>query len=322
MAYVPFPDYSGLDAFTYTLLSQTGQAGQPKSVYVEVTGNVSVYPPYIPPTANVSVPVATASINSFVVNEQSLYAVWIITVSANTAANFSLSLSGTATTNSDYLPVLSISSDGANSWTTINSVTPITMPSGTILARVPMIKSAVVELGETIILTAEVENGNVDKGIATISNASGLIFNDDWRYPGSINSPPSITITSNIVWEQSIYAIWVITGYTTGGIDDTEGKKITLSLSGTAIRGTDYGIFLQVSQDNGVTWTFYQNNNLPQITNGFLLARVAMIPDNQIEVGETIILSAGISGSAVVRGTMVIDDVTGVEFTNTWTYTP
>jgi hypothetical protein len=278
----------------------------------------------IPPTANTS-SVPTASIDSFVVNEQSLYSVWVITVSAsaNTSANFSLSLSGTATAGSDYTPALSISNDGANVWTAINSVTPISMPSGTLLARVPMIRSTAVELGETIILTADVENGNFYKGVATISNASGSIFNDDWRYPASVNNPPPITVTSNIVWEQSTYAIWVILGYTTGGFaSGAEGKKVTLSLSGTATRGTDYGIFLQVSQDNGATWTFYQTNNLPQITNGFLLARVALVPDNRVEVGETIILSAGVSGSNIVRGTVVIDDATGVEFTNTWTYIP
>lgn len=327
MAYVPFPDYSGLDAFTYTLLSQTGQAGQPKSVYVEVAGNVSVYAPYVPPTANTSA-VPTVSISSFVVSEQSLYSVWVVTVnaSANTSANFSLSLSGTATATSDYTPALSISNDGANVWTTINSVTPITMPSGTILARVPLIKSTVVELGETIILTADVEGGDFHKGVATISNASGAIFNNDWRYPASINLPPSIAVTSNIVREQSIYAIWVISGYATGGTGgfdpNAEGKTVTLSLSGTATRGTDYGIFLQVSQDNGATWAFYQSTNLPQIVNGFLLARVALIPDNRIEVGETIILSAGVSGANIARGTIVIDDVTGVEFTSTWSYTP
>ena len=326
MAYVPFPDYSGLDAFTYTLLSQTGQAGEPKSVYVEVTGNVSTYPPYVPPTANIVAHAATISINSFVVNEQSLYSVWIANVSANTSAVLSLSLSGTATAVSDYLPTLSISTDGANTWNTINSISSIAIPSGIVLFRVPMIKSTIVELGETIILTAEVESGNIDKGIATISNGSGLVFNDDWRYPVDINTPPTISVTSNIVRESSIYAIWVILGYATGGTGgfdpNAENKKITLSLSGTATRGTDYGNFLEVSQDNGVTWTFYQSSNLPEITNGFLLVRVAMLSDTQPEVGETIILTVGISGGNIARGTVVIDDVTGVEFTSTWTYNP
>jgi len=255
-----------------------------------------------------------------------LYSVWIANVSANTSAVLSLSLSGTATAVSDYLPTLSISTDGANTWNTINSISSIAIPSGIVLFRVPMIKSTIVELGETIILTAEVESGNIDKGIATISNGSGLVFNDDWRYPVDINTPPTISVTSNIVRESSIYAIWVILGYATGGTGgfdpNAENKKITLSLSGTATRGTDYGNFLEVSQDNGVTWTFYQSSNLPEITNGFLLVRVAMLSDTQPEVGETIILTVGISGGNIARGTVVIDDVTGVEFTSTWTYNP
>ena len=40
-AYVPFPDYEGLDTFTYTLLTQTGQMGLPKSVYINVIGSIS-----------------------------------------------------------------------------------------------------------------------------------------------------------------------------------------------------------------------------------------------------------------------------------------
>ena len=326
MAYVPFPDYSGLDAFTYTLLSQTGQAGQPKSVYVEVTGNVSTYLPYVPPTSNVVTTVNSVSVGSFVVNEQSLYAVWTIDITANNSAQLSLSLSGSATANSDYMPTLSISNNGANTWDPIYSATPIVVSTGTLLARVPLVKSTVVELGEIVILTADLENGNVATGVATISNGSGLIFNDDWRYPVSVTNPPSLLVTSNIVWERSTYAIWMISGYATGGTGGfdpyAEDKKITLSLSGTAIRGTDYGVLLEVSENNGVSWTFYQSTNLPKITNGFLLARVAMISDLQLEVGETIILTAGISGGNIARGTVVIDDVTGVEFTSTWSYNP
>jgi len=40
IAYVPFPDYSGPDSFTYTLLTQTGQAGPPKSMYINVVGTI------------------------------------------------------------------------------------------------------------------------------------------------------------------------------------------------------------------------------------------------------------------------------------------
>jgi hypothetical protein len=58
------------------------------------------------------------------------------------------------------------------------------------------------------------------------------------------------------------------------------------------------------------------------MVNGVLLARVALLPDNQIETGETIILSAGVSAGNTVRGTVVIDDLTGVEFTSAWSYTP
>ena len=40
-AYVPFPDYEGLDSFTYTLMTQTGQIGPPKCVYINVIGAIT-----------------------------------------------------------------------------------------------------------------------------------------------------------------------------------------------------------------------------------------------------------------------------------------
>jgi hypothetical protein len=71
-----------------------------------------------------------------------------------------------------------------------------------------------------------------------------------------------------------------------------------------------------------VTWANYQPNNVPHLINGVLLARVTMQADNLIEIGETIILSAGISGGSIARGTVVIDDLAGVIFTSAWSYNP
>jgi hypothetical protein len=190
-----------------------------------------------------------------------------------------------------------------------------------LLARVALVRSPTVELGESLILSAEVEKGNMAQGVATINNAIGKHFNNDWRYPET--NTPIITVSSNIVWERSPYAIWVVSGGLTS-ID----KQVSLSISGSATRGQDYatavspGSLVEVSENNGISRTPYQYNNKPRMVNGMLLARVALLPDNLIETGETIILSAGVSAGNTVRGTVVIDDLTGVEFTSTWSYTP
>jgi lysophospholipase L1-like esterase len=318
MAYVPFPDYAGLDAFTYTLLSQTGQAGPPKSVYVEVTGNVSVYSPYVPTAPNVTLANAI-SINSFTVNEQSLYSIWVIAgTPAAEGKTVKLSLlDGTATPNTDYTPTITVSSNGGTTWSAYDASLLPTVRQGSLLARVPMIQSTAIELGESLVLSAEPEIGNIVVGTATINNAVGLIFNDDWTYPNSLVNAPTIIVTSNIVRESSPYAIWVVSGNPV-----SVGLQITLTLSGTATRGVDYSSTLQVSEDNGVTWANYQPNNVPHLINGVLLARVTMQADNLIEIGETIILSAGISGGSIARGTVVIDDLAGVIFTSAWSYNP
>jgi len=322
MAYVPFPDYAGLDAFTYTLLSQTGQAGQPKSVYVQVTGAVSVYPPYVPPTTTVLPNTPVIAVDSFVVNEYSTYSNWVITGDANAnGKTVILSLSGSAAATSDYVPTLSVSNTGGNTWVTYSTVSLPTIQNGVLLARVALVRSPAVELGESLILSAEVQNGNTAQGVATINNAIGKHFNNDWRYPET--NTPIIAVTSNIVWERSPYAIWVVTGDLS-----SLNKQVSLSMSGTATRGQDYatavspGSLVEVSENNGISWSPYQYNNKPRMVNGMLLARVALLPDNLIETGETMILSAGVSAGNTVRGTVVIDDLTGVEFTNTWTYTP
>ena len=125
------------------------------------------------------------------------------------------------------------------------------------------------------------------------------------------------------MWERSPYAIWVVSGDLTS-VD----KQVSLSISGSAIRGQDYATavsptsLVEVSENNGISWSPYQYDNKPRMVNGVLLARVALLPDNQIETGETIILSAGVSAGNTVRGTVVIDDLTGVEFTSAWSYTP
>jgi hypothetical protein len=172
-----------------------------------------------------------------------------------------------------------------------------------------------------LILSAEVQNGNMAQGVATINNAVGKHFNNDWSYPET--NTPIIIVTSNIVWERSPYAIWVVSGDLT-----SVNKQVSLSISGSATRGQDYvtavspTALIEVSENNGISWSPYQYNNRPRMVNGVLLARLALLPDNQIEVGETIILSAGVSSGPTVRGTVVIDDLTGVEFTNTWSYVP
>lgn len=316
MAYVPFPDYAGLDAFTYTLLSQTGQAGVPKCVYVEVSGPVSTYGPYVPPPPPVVANAAVISVNSFVVNEQSPYTNWVVTGDANAEGKkVTLSLSGSATANVDYLSTLAVSTTGGNVWTAYDRVAPPAIKDSTLLVRVTMQPSEVVEIGESIILNAAVEGGNAVRGVATINNSIGLQFTDDWRYPEVVTVIPSITINQSTVWERSPYAIWVIYGDV-----NAEGKRVSLSLSGTATRGVDYASTLEVSEFNGESWSPYQPTNLPIMRNRVLLARVAMIDDGLIEVGETIILTAGISGGTTVRGIMVIDDTAGAVFDANWTF--
>lgn len=46
MVYVPFPNFEGSDSFSYTLMTQRGQAGMPKCVYIDVTPPAQPAPSY------------------------------------------------------------------------------------------------------------------------------------------------------------------------------------------------------------------------------------------------------------------------------------
>jgi hypothetical protein len=129
-----------------------------------------------------------------------------------------------------------------------------------------------------------------------------------------------VTVSSPTVSESSPYAVFTITG--------VAGQSVSLALAGTGATagGTDFGAAdatrLQVSLDNGATWTNYSAAvNLP--AGGAILARTPVREDSFSDNNETFTLTATPAGGTAAVGTGTIkDDGTGVIYKTDGTVDP
>lgn len=157
MVYVPFPDFVGEDAFTYTLLTQHGQSGQAKSVYVEVMSNQT--PPPAPPPAPPAppppppAPELTVTPIRIDVKETTRYATFTITGGV-VGDVLDFKTSGTAFSGFDYISTLQFSLDGGSNWLFYNATSKPDIIGSPILLRVAIINDTRPEPTESIIIEA------------------------------------------------------------------------------------------------------------------------------------------------------------------------
>ena len=166
MVYTPFPYYSGLDSFSYTLLSQHGQAGMPKSVTVEVMGT-----PILPPTP--STPTVTLAATKSIVTETDSFFEWTLTTgSANLNKDFKFDLAGNTTPGQDYvfsITYANLISAGSNVFTQYNPRSFVTLTDPSYVVRVgPIINDPKAEPRETLVLKV------IDRAGGTIQSTIGI----------------------------------------------------------------------------------------------------------------------------------------------------
>jgi hypothetical protein len=147
---VPFPDYVGLDSFSYTLLSQHGQAGMTKGIYVEVTA-LPVPPPPPPPPPSLTVVPRKAR-----VDETEDYFEWIVTKTSSANVDVRFSTNGTVTPNQDFWDQIfyaDLLSASMAIFTPVVGRQPVTLSESVYIVRVgPIINDPFGEPMETIIL--------------------------------------------------------------------------------------------------------------------------------------------------------------------------
>jgi hypothetical protein len=102
LSYTPFPGFYGRDAFSYTLLSQIGQAGMSKCIHVEVlkADDVVLEPPPPPPLQVQLFP----SKSDYV--ESDAFFIWDLVIAPGTSPTVTFALEGTMTPNLDYIELI------------------------------------------------------------------------------------------------------------------------------------------------------------------------------------------------------------------------
>ena len=253
------------------------------------------------------------SVTSPVVNEASPYAVFTVGGGAGQAVELRLAGGSAQADGVDFGQAgaarLQVSLDGGRSWADYAGT--LTLPAGgTLLARTPVIADAVSDNNETFTLTATSTAGAAT-GTATLKDDGG---GDVYRPDGSPDpqAPRSddraVTVSSPVVNEASPYAVF--------GVAGSAGQTLSLALAGNTATGggTDFGPALQVSLDNGLSWTAY-NGAVTLPAGGLLLVRTPVVNDAVSDSGETFTLTATPVGGRAAMGTATLrDDGSGAVF--------
>ena len=159
MVYTPFPDFYGNDAFTYTMLTQHGQAGPTKSVYVQVGMNPALVPPPTPtppgppapPPPPPPPPTFTITPKRIDQKENVRYAVFTIT-NAPAGDTIDFKTSGTAFSGFDYISTLQWSEDGGANWFFYNVTSKPIWQGSPIQVRITVINDTQPEVTESILV--------------------------------------------------------------------------------------------------------------------------------------------------------------------------
>jgi hypothetical protein len=175
-------------------------------------------------------------------------------------------------------------------------------------ATVPVAQGTVAIVGGKLVFTPA-PNFN---GIATISYVATDGTLDTAVTTATITVTPvadNLTVSSPVVNEASPYAVFTV--------DGVAGESVNLALAGVGATGagTDFGASdattLQVSLDNGATWSNYSAAvTLP--VGGAILVRTPILEDGISDNNETFTLTATPAGGTAAVGTGTIkDDGTG-----------
>ncbi|MDP3877737.1 MAG: VCBS domain-containing protein [Methylobacter sp.] len=269
-------DDSAIESAETLILTVGGQAGTGN-----ITDNDSQSVSSV--TAEDNANTGQTPVDSTVVEGNSLRYTVALSVASPTATEYSLAITGTATS-TDYA--------APSSWTFSNDVTwkdtnynALTIPANvtSFTITVGTTDDSIIESAETMILT-----------IGGVAGNGGIIDND-------------LLVTSPTVNEASPYAVFTVTG--------SVGQQLSLALTaGTATgNGTDFGggANLEYSLNGGVDWIAYSVTPNPTLTGTTLLVRTPVIEDTIADNGETFTLTATPAGGSAVIGTATINDQGG-----------
>jgi Domain of Unknown Function (DUF1521)/Calx-beta domain len=204
-------------------------------------------------------------------------------VDSGSTVNLSVA-AGTAVLSQDFLAPIEVSMDNGVTWS-LASAGSVRVPTGidSFLARVATVNDEIAEITENLTLSA--------KSGTSIASALGNILDND-AIPSTVTCVSSVTANEGEPLQFEV----VLSGAS------TVSTNLTLNLAnGTATGGVDFATTdLQVSFNNGLTWTTLSSNVVcvPACASS-LLVKVAGIDDQVYEgTSEAFTLSATANGGA------------------------
>ncbi len=245
------------------------------------------------------------SVSSVTVTEgqQAVFTIALAGVSA-IATNVQLNLnSGSASIGNDTATNMQVSFDGGTTWSTASNGSYVSVAAGvqSLKVRVQTNDDTSVESTETFTLTAKTTS-SIYCGATTISSASGtgtILDNDTLA---KVNSVSNVSVTEGGLAEFNV-----------GLIVGNGATSVQLAVAGiTATAGTDYANAMQVSFDNGTTWSTVTGSavNVAAGVQSFKV-RVQTTDDALVESTETFKLTAKTTTVAGCGGVTTNSTATG-----------
>lgn len=137
--YTPFYDFKGYDSFSYTLITQHGQEGIPKNVYIRIESPAPTKKLVLTPTKTLY-------------SEIDPYFQWNLSVFQSQTYNVKFVVAGgTTTIGADYKPTITYKTTGNASFQTYSTGSTVTISSDIVLRLGPIINDPIPEPQESVI---------------------------------------------------------------------------------------------------------------------------------------------------------------------------
>ncbi|MES2534758.1 MAG: VCBS domain-containing protein [Pseudomonadota bacterium] len=316
---------AALASLTYT--SNNGFAGSDTFTITSVDSEALVDTD----TKSITVVEGIVQVSSITVNENSPYAVFIVTGAAGQTVTLALQndsdlLTANAALGTDTAAASSLQYFNGTAWVTYTGAGAVIPAGGELLVRLAISDDANYEGPETFQLSVTNSSNSSFYGTATVvDNGTGAIYPNNTTGAADSNAvlddDRAVTVTSLTVNENSPYAVFTVTG--------AIGQAVALGLQSdsdplttNALTGTDAGTQLQVLVSGA--WVNYDAASLPVIpAGGELLVRLAITDDATSEGAETFQLSVTPTGGLTSYGTAtIVDDGSGTIYPNNITGNP
>ena len=285
MIYYPFPNFVGMDSFSYTLLTQHGQAGPTKSVYVDVAERLT--------------PAYTLTANKTSVDEGSTVEITLTTTLTDDGTQVPYIITGV--TLGDFA-----GQQLAGVFTVFNNTAKITLtPRKDMVTEGPeFLTLTLVGVYPTKKITVTVNDTSPTPTITLTPNISIANEGDVVRF----------TATADIIIDGTPY-LYTVTGINSDDVVEPLSGSITF-VSNTAY--TDFTIIKDVKTEGSETLTMTLLGTVPLVSNSVFITDTSLDPTyklfsnvNVVEEGKSV--KFYVQTTEVQNGVVIPYNITGID---------